>query len=51
MKAVDQFFFLNDAYFEVLLSCTCRTVYCAVRMWEVLCFVVLKKVLTASALC
>ena len=41
----------NDAYFKVLLSCTCRTVYCAVCIWEVLCFVVLKKVLTASTLC
>ena len=40
----------NDTYFEVL-SCTYRSVYCAVLIWEVLCFVVLKKVLTASALC
>lgn len=40
----------NDAYFEVL-SCTCRTVYRAVLIWEFLSFVVLKKVLAASALC
>ena len=40
----------NDAYSEVL-SRTCRTAYCAVLIWEVLCFVILKKVLTTSAPC